>query len=628
MATVQNTITLRDRMSAIITRISDRMRRLGQDSRNAGDQSQRSFRQMVDGARSAASSFSAFGASIVTLNQGLQLLTASLESAKKITDVADEYTSINARLGNILESGQTVVDMQNQIYDAAERSHGSYRNMAASVAKMALLAQDAFKGNNEEVVAFTESLQKSFAVSGASTQEQIAGIYQITQALSAGKLQGDEFRSVMENAPMFAQAISKYTGQTIGQLKLMSAEGTITSDIMKNAMFQAADEINKKFAAMPMTFAGAWQIGVDKALRSLEPFMTRMSDWLNSGGADRLTEILGNVASAAEVLGNMLFWIIDHFRIISSIVIGMAVPMAILAGAMLYFGVTTWWANSALVAFVAEMGLATFGLSIIIGAIVTGIAYWIQSVGGLKIAWAIFYDYLLYVGEGIYTGFIVIKNGILNFMDGLRIVVMDLTQQMEEHFHNMVIGILGHITNLVNGAITLLNPLIKGLNFAGLTDIHEIDLVANYQEKINKQNQNFAADTAQRKQDMAIRDMKSDWATDSLSGNHAERQAKINEMKAANAAGANGANKPPDQNVPKGTPSDPISTKQKGDITISDEDLKYMRDLARVKFINKYTTMRPQVNNTFGDIRETADVNKIVAHIAGIIEESTSAALS
>ncbi|AWO74975.1 phage tail tape measure protein [Geobacillus thermoleovorans] len=208
---------------------------------------------------------------------------------QSFVQASDAYVSTSARLANINDGLQTQAQLQEKVYQAAQRSRSGYVDMANSVAKLGLLAEDAFK-NNDEIVRFSELMGKAFTVSGASTFERQAGMYQLTQAMAAGKLQGDEFRSIMENAPLLAQAIADFTGKTKGQLKEMSAEGTITADIIKNALFKAADEIEKKFKNMPLTFSDAMTMFKNWAFRAFEPLLIRFNQFVNSDAFATMAE--------------------------------------------------------------------------------------------------------------------------------------------------------------------------------------------------------------------------------------------------------------------------------------------------------------------------------------------------
>lgn len=235
--------------------------------------------------------FSKMGARIVTINQGLQLAKSIAGGVGKVLNLSDELTLTKARIDLINDGTQSTVELQNKIYQAATRSRGAYDDMSKSIAKLGLLAGDAFK-NNDEMVAFSEMLNKSFKVSGASNQEISSATYQLTQAMAAGKLQGDEFRSIMENAPMLADAIAKYMGKSKGELKELSSEGVITADIIKNALFSASDDINKKFDQMPKTFGDAMNNIKNTSQRYLQPIADKITEILNG---PRFQAILQNV---------------------------------------------------------------------------------------------------------------------------------------------------------------------------------------------------------------------------------------------------------------------------------------------------------------------------------------------
>lgn len=236
------------------------------------------------------------------MNKGLQFagaVTGIGLVADKIKDVAvaaaqtaDELTSIRSRLNLINDGSQTTAEIMNKVFDAAQRSRGSYTDMADSVAKLNMLAKDAFS-SNDEAIAFVEQLNKQFKISGASVEEASAAMYQLTQAMAAGKLQGDEFHSIMENAPLLAQSIANEMGLTVGQLKEMSSQGLITSDIIKEALFSSAEETNAKFAEIPMTFAEVGQSIQNELIQAFQPVLEQISAIPQSGEFQALSEGVG-----------------------------------------------------------------------------------------------------------------------------------------------------------------------------------------------------------------------------------------------------------------------------------------------------------------------------------------------
>lgn len=236
------------------------------------------------------------------MNKGLQFagaVTGIGFVADKIKDVAvaatqtaDELTSIRSRINLINDGSQTTAEIMNKVFDAAQRSRGSYTDMADSVAKLNMLAKDAFS-SNDEAIAFVEQLNKQFKISGASVQEASAAMYQLTQAMAAGKLQGDEFHSIMENAPLLAQSIANEMGLTVGQLKEMSSQGLITADIIKEALFNSAEETNAKFAEIPMTFAEVGQNIQNQMIQAFQPVLEQISSIPQSGEFQALSEGVG-----------------------------------------------------------------------------------------------------------------------------------------------------------------------------------------------------------------------------------------------------------------------------------------------------------------------------------------------
>lgn len=235
------------------------------------------------------------------------------------TEAADSYSNISARLANVNDGLQTQAQLQDKIFKASQRSRSSYDVMASSVAKLNLLAKDAFSSNNE-AIKFTELMTKSFAVSGAGAQEMESGMYQLTQAMAAGKLQGDEFRSIMENAPLLAQAISKTAGVSMGELKKMSSEGTITADLIKKSLFNAADEIEEKFGKMPMTFSQAMTLFKSSAKRVFEPLFNQFISFVNSKTFEKLeSKALSFVQKTANGLSRVFSSVKSLYKVWESI---------------------------------------------------------------------------------------------------------------------------------------------------------------------------------------------------------------------------------------------------------------------------------------------------------------------
>lgn len=264
-------------------------------------------------AKEAASIRAEIKSIVAQMNKGLQFagaVTGIGLAANAVKDVAvaaaqtaDQLTSIRSRINLINDGSQTTAEIMDKIYGAANRSRGSYIDMADSVAKLNMLAKDAFS-SNDEAIYFVEQLNKQFKISGAGIQEASAAMYQLTQAMASGKLQGDEFRSIMENAPLLAQSIAKEMGMSVGQLKEMSSQGLITADIIKSALFNAAEETDARFGEIPMTFAEVGQSVQNQLIQAFQPVLEQLSTLPQSGEFQAFIEGVGiairGLAAAAQ----------------------------------------------------------------------------------------------------------------------------------------------------------------------------------------------------------------------------------------------------------------------------------------------------------------------------------------
>lgn len=300
-----------------------------------------------------------FGEKLVILNQGLELLKKGAAAVGKAFDYVDNLTQMKARLNLVNDGLQTTAELQNMIYRAANDSRGSYEAMANSVAKLGLLAGDAFT-SNKEIVGFTDLLNKAFTVSGAGEQEKSSAMYQLTQAMSSGKLQGDEFRSIMKNAPMLADAIAKYMGKSKGELKELAAEGAITSDIIKAALFQAGDDINAKFAEMPMTFGQAATSIRNTWDYSMQQVADKINDALNNPAVQTAIQNIQNaIMVLGAVIGNTVSFILEAIGWITAwIEANQPIVIGALAGIAFYIGVVTVEALAAAIPKIYEYAIA------------------------------------------------------------------------------------------------------------------------------------------------------------------------------------------------------------------------------------------------------------------------------
>lgn len=259
------------------------------------NKAQKVFGVEIPGLMNAAKAGAAFAGAAIGIEAAGRALKDMAVSAVKTTD---QLTQLRARIDLINDGSQSTAEIMDKVFSAANRSRGSFLDMADSVAKLNLLAKDAFT-SNDEAIYFVEQLNKQFKIAGAGVQETTSAMYQLTQAMAAGKLQGDEFRSIMENAPMLAQSIAQEMGLSVGQLKEMSSQGLITADIIKNALFSSAEETNAKFAEIPMTFQDIGTKLQNDLIAAFQPVMEELSNMTSS---DAFMSVLNELAFSFKIV--------------------------------------------------------------------------------------------------------------------------------------------------------------------------------------------------------------------------------------------------------------------------------------------------------------------------------------
>ena len=267
---------------------------------------------------------------------------ATIQTLSAALNLSDQLTSTTARLNLMNDGLQTTQDLQNMIYLSAERARGSYQATADAVSKLGLMAGDAFS-SSEEIIAFMEQVNKQFTIAGTEAAGIDAAMLQLTQAMGSGVLRGEEYNSILEQAPNIIQAIADYMEVPKGQLKDMAAEGMITADIVKAAMFAAADDTNAKFEQMPKTFSQIWTSFQNTALMAFQPVLQRMNEIANSeafqGFVNNAIEALSMVAGIALEIFDLLVGVAEivgeNWSWLSPIIYGVAGALAVYYGWLL-----------------------------------------------------------------------------------------------------------------------------------------------------------------------------------------------------------------------------------------------------------------------------------------------------
>lgn len=326
MASIKSTLRIRDQMSAPLKKITNNLNKTNQGfekmqktaSKPANVSVFDRIKQKINGIKSATTNASSGFDGLKSKITALVGTVASLGAVLKTLTLADTISNTKARLDMINDGSQSTAELQQKIAASAERSRGAYQDTADAVSKFGLLAGDAFK-SNDEIIKFTELLNKQFTISGTSAEGQSSAMLQLTQALGSGVLRGEELNSIFEQAPTIIQDIAKYMGVSVGQIRNMAAEGQITADVVKNALFASADATNAKFEKMPMTFAQIWQSIKNNALTAFQPILQKLTELGNSEKFQTMIQGLINViALLANKAVTAFNWIADNWAVFES----------------------------------------------------------------------------------------------------------------------------------------------------------------------------------------------------------------------------------------------------------------------------------------------------------------------
>lgn len=319
--------------------------------RNANNEQQK-FNNSIRGGNNSANG-------LLSTIKKIAVAAGGIVGINKVQNISDKLASTKARLNLLVDDGGSVDVLEQKIMASAQRSRSVYFDTASAVAKLGLNAGNAFDGNMDQVIAFMEQVNKQFVIGGATAQEQSNAMIQLTQAMAAGALRGEELNSILDGAPGIARAIEKYMGIAEGSIKTVAQEGKVTAEVVKNAMFAMADETNAKFDSMPKTWAQIWVDMKNQALSMFAPILTKINQIGNSTKFQKVTTGLinglaavANVASSAlDILIAIASVFVDNWGIIQPLVLGIAAAMLLYNGYLI--------ANNAITAISnAQKGLA------------------------------------------------------------------------------------------------------------------------------------------------------------------------------------------------------------------------------------------------------------------------------
>lgn len=578
MGRVQSSLVLNDQMSKVLSRINKAMG-LVLDSFDAV---QRASGRSFDTANIAAArrEFEAADAALneleesyrdcnnqqSKLNQQLSRGTSGanglLEKIKGIASaylgmkglsgtvsLSDTLTQTDARLSMMNDGLQTTAELNDLIYASAQRSRGAYLATADAVAKLGLMAGDAF-GSNQEIIAFMEQVNKQFKIAGTSAQGIDAAMLQLTQAMGSGVLRGEEYNSILEQAPNIIQAIAKYLDVPKGQLKEMAADGKITADIVKAAMFACADETNAKFESMPKTWSDIWTSMKNRAIKSLDPVLAKINRLANSERVQRTINGLLKAFSIMTVVLAAVFdgvcavysFMVENWSWIEPVILGIvaalmlyktavfaakAVDIAAAAARGFFAAATALLTGKTIAATAAQYGLntailacpITWIIALVIVLIVLVAIFYEQVVGAVYWLGALFKN----VGLWIANVAVAIWNSIKNigaWFANLGLAIWQIIKNVGFWFANLGIGIwnafkvcLGNVGVAFNNAWifvqqgfwSMVNVIMQGLKglaemantvlgWMGVNiDTSGLDFAARKIDELNSKKESYAS---------------------------------------------------------------------------------------------------------------------------------------
>lgn len=530
-------------------------------------------------------------------------------SIQKIIDLADTMTTTRARIDLMNDGLQTTDELQSMIMASANRSRAAYQTTADAVSKMGIMAKDAF-GSNAELIQFTELINKQFTIAGTSAAGVDAAMLQLTQAMSSGVLRGEELNSIFEQAPTIIQTIADYLGVPIGQIRAMAAEGQITSTIVKNAMLSSADEINAKFNAMPMTFAQVWTLAKNIALETFGPVI--------------------------QAIGAGAQWIYENWSTIAPIFWGLAGAAIAYAVALGIQTAATWIANGAAKAFfVTLLSNPLFWIALAVGVVIAALYKMIQAVGGVKNAWEICKAALVVAWTALKVAFFAVYNWIANLIDKLKLCWQKAGTAIANFMGDMKVSVLTVLQNMINGAIGIINDFISLLNKIPGVNISLIEQVtfATTAAAENEAAKQARADALnQYEADIKAAQAERDATYSAAKQELADATAQLSETYAnarAEAAQANSDAGVSDWNTDQYDVGNVDSVGSVGsiesDVNIADEDLKFLRDVAEMRYVQNFVTLTPTVA-VDAQISEKVDVDEVVTKIEKKLEDEFTAA--
>lgn len=613
------------------------------------------------------------GNSLLSTVRNIAIALGGITAVKGLFNLSDEMTNNKARLSLIVDDKGSVEELQNKIFASSMNARASYQTTTDIVTKLGLQAGKAFKGN-DELIAFAEQLNKTFVISGTNATGIESTMYNLTQALSTGVLRGQDLNAVFSNAPQIVQNIADYLKVPIGKIRDMAADGKISAQIVKNAMLKAADETNAKFNKMPMTWNQVWTRMKNIAIKALQPVLNKINQLANN---QQVQELFNMFIDGASLAAQAIFALIEGVSWFISILEPFAPMILAVVGAYAAWEIASGIATALLTvqtiaqyalafatktkvsadvaATASQLGLNTAMLAcpatwiaIVIIALIAVLTYlWFTND---KVAYA-----MLYVWDALKLGIMVAGLGIQGIWYGLVLAVMYLWLGVQTCILGMMgawyafqtgidavcLGILAIFQGLYNGVVSIVNGIINVLNKIPGVSIDTVqaahfadDFAKGMEEKVVNRNQKLKDMASQMDGTMEkINELKGQFSANlnasatniqntaiDMNNTRQDRVDHRNDwIKGAGDAIDSALNSFSFDPSKNGTLGDIAgNTKDIADNTkdISEEDLKYLIDLAERDTINRFTTVPLTINLTNNNnINGEQDIDGIVDQV-------------
>lgn len=621
--------------------------------RNANNEQQK-FNNSIRGGNNSANG-------LLSTIKKIAVAAGGIVGINKVQNISDKLASTKARLNLLVDDGGSVDVLEQKIMASAQRSRSVYFDTASAVAKLGLNAGNAFNGDMNQVIAFMEQVNKQFVIGGATAQEQSNAMIQLTQAMAAGALRGEELNSILDGAPGIARAIEKYMGIAEGSIKTVAQEGKVTAEVVKNAMFAMADETNAKFDSMPKTWAQIWAGMKNQALSMFAPILTKINQIANSSKFQQVTTALinglagvANIASSVlDILISIASVIVDNWSWIQPIIMGIVAAMLIYNGVMLvgntimavqaavkaiHTAMTTAWSIATFAATAAQQGLNAALLACPLTWIILLIIAVIAAIYAACAAVAKFTG-VANSGFGVICGGIMVviaffKNlglSVANIALGIWNALGACASNIGTAFHNVISNVQGWFYNLLSTALTVVAGICEALNklpfvefdYSGITNKASEYAAKSAEAYGNVEEYKSVADAFN--EGMSTFDTFQDgWAADAFASGAAWGDGvadKVSGMFDFSALDSMGADSLDAFNL--GNDLDSIYGNT-GDIAnntaatadaldIAEEDLAYLRDIAEREAINRFTTAEIKVEqHNENHISKDADLDGIM----------------